>query len=208
MEGPLPPHAPDTTSLPTTRERLGDWGPTWPTAHSPARGVRGPRLPRDRPGAVSPCRPGCAHPRGTRAFEGSAQPYLPAKGLRAWKEATFLASLPSSSERPLSVKPFEREAPGLHFLQAGRVGRGCRFAGSEMVPPHPHGRRHRSPAFSPLCRAGAGRGQDINLRTGAHPSPSRGKGATAGTEGQLLGRGRDPGQGESGGPLAAGRAWG
>ena len=189
MEGPLPPHALDTTSLPTTRGRLGDWGPTWPTAHSPARGVRGPHLPRDRPGAVTlpaRLRPPQGH-KGVRGQRPALPPWEGAEGL----ERSHVSCQPPVQLGASIVRETFRERStgtslptGLHFLQ---VGRGCRFAGSEMVPPHPHGRRHRRPAFSPLCGAGAGRGRDVNFRTGAHPSPARGKGATAGTEGQLRG---------------------
>lgn len=113
--GPLPPHPgrDQPASHLWTPWRLG---PQAAHCAQPSQRCPRPASPRDRPGAVSPRWPGCARPRGMRSFKGGAQPYLPAKGLRAWKEATFLASLPSSSERPLSVKPFERGAPGLHFL--------------------------------------------------------------------------------------------
>ena len=90
---------------------------TWPTGHSPARGARGQHLSPDWSGAMSldllraPSRAGSTHPGDTRLLKSGAQAYLPAKGLRAWKEATFLASLLSSSERPSSTEPLERRAP-------------------------------------------------------------------------------------------------
>lgn len=175
MEGPSL-HTPDTTSLPATYGRLGDWGPRRPTEHSPARGVRGPPLPRT---GQELCRPaGLAAPaRGMRSFKGSAQPYLPVKGLRAWKEATFLASLLSSSERPLSVKPFERGAPDFTSYRPAGWGGAAALQGvrwSPRVPPHPQGRRHRGPALSPLCGVGggAGRAWDVNLGPGPTPAPA------------------------------------
>lgn len=116
MEDCLSPCPPDTTSLPATRDAWPSVS-TWPTVHSPARGVQGQHLSPDGSEAMSLdllralSRAGGTHPGGTRLLRSGAQAYLPAKGLRVWKEARVLACLLSSSECPSSMKPLERRAP-------------------------------------------------------------------------------------------------
>lgn len=120
-------------------------------------------------------RAGGTHPGGTRLLRSGAQAYLPAKGLRVWKEARVLACLLSSSECPSSMKPLERRAPVSWSV------------GSEDGAPTPPGRRDPGPAFLSLCRR---QGREVVGTSGSGPGPTpppaRGKMVTTAAEGQFL----------------------
>lgn len=105
--------------------------------------------------------------------------YLPEKGLRVWGEATFLASLLSSSKQPSSMTPSEKESQDLTSQASaqgeGLPARGERGRGTRPTAGGPWPQclaRVPSGSLARPCPQEAGQGSigHISLRTGPHPS--------------------------------------
>lgn len=178
------------TAPPEVSERRGvSWPPAPPGRHRSPHSGPGPcRAPAEPGRAPTPGLGQCGCALGTggaargprRGPMRTAPPaYLPVEGLRAWNEATFLASLLPSSEQPSSMKPSERRSRDL-TSQAPARGEGLLGHGGRGAPaPQQEGRGLRAspghPAALLLASGSRGRGESGALASGpGHtPSPAR-----------------------------------